>query len=120
MARKVMPFSDKAVVVGQAANATGQMQAMLTAASQVEAIEGLLLAAETAMLVQIAIGGLTRRQAARLRRAAARWGRKTARCMERDGRAEDLRRRSLELVEEHRKALEAACERTKGDANGPN
>ncbi len=89
-----------AASVAKAANVSALLQAMAVGALPDEAIMGLLVAAETAILVQIAVGGLSREDAEGLRRRAVAWSQETAKRMEEDGTADAIR-------ENHAKALEA-------------
>jgi len=100
---KEPPFGEVAQSVARAANISGLLQALIVGAMPVETIEGLLMAAETAILVQLAVGTLNREEAAELRKKTADWSLETADRMESDGTADDVRKYHAEVLEEYRK-----------------
>lgn len=106
-----------AASVAKAANVSALLQAMAVGAMPNEAIMGLLVAAETAILVQIAVGGLSGQEAEELREKAVAWSRETAKRMETDGTADVIRKNHAEALEAFHKAKEDAKDDDNGDIN---
>ena len=98
------PIGVAAASVARAVNVSALLQALAVGALPTETIEGLLVAAETAILVQLAVGTLSREGAAELRRKAAEWSLETADQMEKDGTADEMRKHHAEAIEEYNKA----------------
>lgn len=107
------PVGPAAAAVARAANLSGLLQALAVGAMPRDTVEGLLVAAETAIAVQRITGLLDEQEADALRRRIAEWGRCMVEDMERDGTAEKIR-------EQHRERMEE-CVGAKGvGGSGPN
>jgi uncharacterized protein with von Willebrand factor type A (vWA) domain len=110
---KESPVGPVAHLIAKAANLSGLLQALAVGALPTETIEGLLVAAETAIVVQLAVGALDTAEADALRTKIADWGRSLIARMEADGTAEEIRKHHAKTLEEYRRARES-------DGDGPN
>lgn len=105
---KSPPVGSGAQSVAKAANLSALLQAVTIGATPTETIEGLLLAAETAIAVQRTMGVLSWWTAYRLRRKLVKWGRGLTRQMRKDGSAEEMRKKYDETTAAYQEAKDKA------------
>lgn len=108
------PYGLAASLVARAASVSGTLQGVTVGASPIETLEGLMLAVETAVMAQLAIGSVSLEEIEALRCRILQWGRERAEEMERDGTADKIRKGHAEALEDIRAA---AAEGNGGDQN---
>jgi len=95
------PVSQVAATVARAASLSGFLQGPTVGALPEDMVEGLLVAAETTIIVQKATGMIDEQGVEAIRRKIADWGRETIDRMEKDGTAEKIREQHRERMEEN-------------------
>ena len=114
--KKEPPVGPVAATVAKAVNISAALQSMAVGALPSETVEGLLVATETAILLQKVIGALSEQDADAIRRRIADWGRETLESMERDGTVEKIQQHHKENVEKVLEILKTGD----GNYSGPN
>jgi hypothetical protein len=111
-----VPYSLAASLVARAAGVSGTLQAVSLGASPIEALEGMMLAVETAAMAHLATGAVTAEEIEALRIKIVQWGRERAEEMEKDGTADKIRQAKAAALAE----LNAASATGGGGSGDPN
>lgn len=102
--RKDPPVDRIAQSIAMTVNVSAIFQSIDVNALPSETVEGLLVAAENAILIQLAVGTLNKEEVNAMRSKILEWSMATAEAMESDGTADEIRKNHAEGMAAYLKA----------------
>jgi hypothetical protein len=102
--RKDPPVDRVSQSIAAAANVSAIFQSIDIGALPSDIVEGLLVAAENAILIQLAVGTLNKEEIDAMRRKIVAWSIETSEAMELDGTADEIRKNHAEGMAAYLKA----------------